>query len=389
MATLVIVGARDAALEAARAAGHQVVLVSDRKPLRRRKDQILGFVRADLETCDPRGTPWLQEVVLQAHGATPIAAVLAATERAVFAAALIRQHLQIQGNDPDCAYLCRNKFAMKQRVRAAGLPCTDFARITPRSSPIQLIKQLGLPMVLKPMDASGSRGSVLARFQREVEQHFAVGLLAETFVHGIEMSVESFVSDGRVLFTNLTEYLLPLWANIVPATLPADSHAQLCALNEAVIQALGIQRGMTHMEIFLTAEGPIFSELAIRPPGGYLMDLMQRAYGFDPWRAAIDIELGAPVDLPQRPRNFSGMWLLHPGKGTVRRVHGQRACKQIPGIVEVSCRVGPGDPVSARAGSGESSAYFIAEGASRAEVITSLNVARKTLLIELQPHAAR
>ena len=37
------------------------------------------------------------------------------------------------------------------------------------------------------------------------------------------------------------------------------------------------------MEVFLGEEGPVFGEIAARPPGGYLMDLIPRAYGFDPW----------------------------------------------------------------------------------------------------------
>jgi biotin carboxylase len=248
-----------------------------------------------------------------------------------------------------------------------------------------LIRQLGLPLVLKPLDSSGSRGSVVARSQEDLAAHLVPGMVAETYVHGLEMSVEAFVFQGRVLFTNLTEYLLPLWANLVPATLCEHTRAEVLELNRAVIEALGIRQGMTHLELFLTPSGPVFSEIAIRPPGGYLMDLIRRSYGFDPWQTALDLEMGIETSLPERASTVSGMWLLHPGRGTVRHISGKRNCRQIPGIREVSCRVRVGDVLTPRLGSGESSAYFIAEGSTRSDVVRALDQARKTLLIELEP----
>lgn len=386
MATLILVGGRDAAIRAAQEAGHQVVLVSDRKPLRRRREQLLGFVEVDLSATDQRApTPCIREIErLAAEAGSNTDAVLAATERAVLPAAQIRRALGLSGNSPECAFACRNKLAMKESIRAAGLPCADFAAITRRTTAMSLISRLGLPLVIKPPDSSGSRGSVLAKRQRDVERHSKPGMVAESFVHGLEMSVESFVNEGEVVFTNITEYLLPLWANVVPATLPAPTLDAVHALNRAAIATLGIQRGMTHMELFLTADGPVFSELAVRPPGGYLMELLQMAYGFDPWQVAIDVELGKPVRLPQRPRKYAGMWLLHPGPGTVKRVSGLRTCQTLGGIREVSCRVAPGDTLRQREGSGESAAYFLAEGDTRGAVVSALERARRTLAIELE-----
>jgi biotin carboxylase len=386
MATLILVGGRDAAIRTAQEAGHRVVLVSDRKPLRRRREQLLGFVELDIGATDQRAlAPCVRELEsIAAKARLDIDGVLAATERAVLPAAHLRKALSLAGNSPESAFLCRNKLAMKESIRAAGIPCADFAGITKRTTAISLITRLGLPLVIKPADSSGSRGATLAKRQRDVERHLTPGMVAESFVHGLEMSVESFVSEGEVVFTNITEYLLPLWANVVPASLPTATLKAVHALNQRAIATLGIRRGMTHLELFLTSEGPVFSELAVRPPGGYLMELLQMAYGFDPWRTVIDVELGKPVRLPQRAHKYAGMWLLHPGPGTVKRVSGFRACQSLRGIAEVSCRVAPGDTLRQREGSGESAAYFLAEGETRRDVVSTLEKARRTLAIELE-----
>lgn len=387
MATLIVVGGRDAAIRAAQAAGHHVILASDRKPLRRRREQLAGFVELDLATDDPRA--WSSqfrelERVVTGAGRT-VDGVLAATERSVLPAAHLRKAFALAGNSPECALLCRNKLAMKECIRGANLPCADFAAITKRTTAASLIARLGLPMIIKPPDASGARGATFAKRQRDVERHLSPGTIAESFVHGLEMSVESFVSEGEVVFTNVTEYLLPLWSNLVPASLPRETLTAILGLNRAVIATLGLRRGMTHLELFVTAGGVVFSEIAARPPGGYLMELLQMSYGFDPWQTAIDVELGKPVQLPAQARKYSGMWLLHPGSGTVRRVSGLRSCHCLRGITEVNCRVAPGDTLRHRAGSGESAAYFLAEGDTRDEVVKTLEKARRTLTIELDP----
>lgn len=385
MATLVMVGARDAALEAALQQGHSVFVVGERKPLKRRRDQLAGCVQLDLDKVDEAS--FVQEC-LQAFKSQPqfaeVAAVVAVTERAVLPAAWLRDALGLHGNSPRCALRCRDKFLMKRRVRSAGIRCADFSRIHNRTTAQSLIARLGLPMVIKPLDASGSRGSTIARAQGDVEDMVVPGLLAESFVHGLEMSVESFVVDGRIVFANPTEYLLPLWANLVPASLSSDTLTAVLELNRRVIEALGIRQGMTHLELFLTADGPVFSEIALRAPGGYLMDLLSLAYRSDPWQALLDIELGLSPRLPGKAIQHAGMWLLHPGEGIVRNVRGLRTSRAVPGVREVQCRVKPGDIVKPRSGSGESVAHILATGANRGDVVAALNVARRSVVLDVE-----
>ncbi len=385
MATLVLVGGRDAALDAALQQGHAVFYVAERKPLKRRRAHLIGHLQVDFDEHDEAS---FVQACIDAFPQHPqfadARAVIAVAERAVLPAAWLRSALQLPGNSAQSALWCRDKFAMKRRIRSAGIRCADFARIHGRTTAQSLIGRLGLPLVIKPLASSGSRGSTTARTQGEVEDALAVGHIAESYVHGLEMSVESYVVDGRVVFVNPTEYLLPLWANVVPAALPASVLNAVLELNQKAIEALDIQSGMTHLELFLTADGPVFSELAQRPPGGHLMELLARAYRFDPWRALFDSHLGLwPASSPQ-PQQHAGMWLLHPGEGTVKNVRGLRTGRAIAGVEDVQCRVKPGDNLARRLGSGESAAHVIATGASRDEVVTALNLARRSLWIDVE-----
>lgn len=390
MATIVIVGNRDAAVEAALELGHRVVLISDRKVGKKRCSSLLLTIETDFHPPNSRTFIRLCMARLRDFDTQlprEVQAVVGVTERAVLPAAWLRAHLNVPGNSAECAYLCRNKPAMKRRLQAVGVDCAAFATVTGRTTAASLVQRLGLPLVLKPVDSSGARGATIARQQCDVEAAMAPGMLAEGFVHGVEMSVESFVRDGVVQFLNLTEYLVPLWSNVVPATLGERTRAELTALNQKVVAALGIQRGMTHMEVFLTPAQTLFSEIAVRPPGGFLMDLLRHVYAFDAWRAFFQIELGESVTFPTQPLQTAGVVLLHPGEGRVKKVSGTSRAARLPGVVEASCRVTAGETLTRRDGSGESAAHVLATGKTRADVVNALELARRAVVVELEQGA--
>jgi hypothetical protein len=172
---------------------------------------------------------------------------------------------------------------------------------------------------------------------------------------------------------------------VVPASLLPDHERLVQDLNRRVLESFGVVRGMTHLEVFLTPTGPIFGELAVRPPGGQLMRLIQSAYGFDPWETALLCELGQAPALPARAEAVAGVWFLHPGAGQVIDVQGVDAASRLPNIDEVVCRARPGEVIKARASSGESTGHVIARGKQREEVVRALQTARRRIWIELLP----
>jgi biotin carboxylase len=309
----------------------------------------------------------------------PVDAVVAVVERAVLPAAAIREALSIPGPTRAEAEPWRDKVAMKTRVAAAGLATAAFRPLTPGRDPDALAAALGLPLVLKPRDSSGSRGTAVVRDLGALPAALArvgPGWMAEAFVSGVEMSVESLVQGGEVRFENLTEYLVPRWANVVPAVLPAAVEAEVRRVNRAAIGALGVRDGLTHVEVFVRGGEVVFGELAARPPGGFIMDLMAQAYGFDPWRALLEIALGRAPEVPAAASASAGVWLLHPGEGRVAAVSGVEAARAVPGVRSVKVQARPGERVSRRAGVGEHKGRILACTPTRAETVAAMARAR-------------
>jgi len=322
-------------------------------------------------------------------GAARPAAVVALAERTVVVAARLRAAFDLGGNVEETAMRCADKVVMKRAMETAGVPVARWRAVERDATARSLAADLGLPIVVKPRRDSGGRGQRLARGEEELAAVLAglpeisTGWLAERWVDGVEMSVESFVAAREVHFANPTEYFVPRHANILPAVLDPATRRAVMELNGHALRAAGIERGITHLELFRTSGGQVFGELAARPPGGRLMALIQRAWGFDPWEALLRLELGEGFSFPRRPRRAAGAYVLHPGEGRVRNVRGLEATRALPHVRRVQVRVAPGDLVPRREGSGQDVGAILVEGPDREVVAAALLRARETLRIEL------
>ncbi len=377
--TVLLVGKRSGALQAAARLGFEVVLISRAPPARGDGGAVVQHLPVD--EADP-DADW--GAVADRLTGRPLRAALALTERAVVPAALLRQRLGLPGPGPDAALAATDKLHMKRRVRAAGLACADFAADEARLDPDALVAALGLPLVLKPRASSGGRGTRIVRRREELPRTLAAGWMAERLVDGVEMSAESLVRDGRVPFFSVTEYFEVRWANIVPAALPPAAHRAVEEVNRRALAALGIDRGFTHLEVFARPEGLVFGELAARPPGGHITDLIEAAYGFDPWQAWLELEVGADPRLATTSRRCAGVWVLHPGPGRVVAVRGLAAARAAPGVERVVLRLRPGQRVGERLGAGQEKGHILVTGADREQVAERLTEARRRLVIEVE-----
>ncbi len=374
---MVFVGKRRGALAAAERVGVDVLLVVDRAP-GRTSPNVRAVIESPFENDDWSG------VARRVRTFGGVEGVLALTERAVVPAACLRGALGLPGLPPDAARACSDKAVMKRAVAAAGLQCASFITPDDALDAADIVERLGLPLIIKRACGSGGRGTRRIDTLADMPALLPPDCIAESFIHGTEMSVESLVRDGTPAFVNVTEYFEPRWANLVPARLPEPQRAALLELNARALRALGIERGMTHVEVFLTSDGFRFGELAARPPGGHLMELIEIVYGFDPWVSCIDLERACPVLAPQVARCWAGVRVLHPGAGTVTRIAGLDEIESLSQHARVVCRAQVGDVISERVGAGQEVGYVIVRAAEREDVASALDAVRERVRFELR-----
>lgn len=374
---VLFVGFRGAAVQSAQAMGLSVVLWSPNPVASRYKPCLQWQIQEPFE--DSLLKPPLENQLLQYSPSN----VLALTEKSVLLAARIRESLKLPGMSYGDALHCRDKILMKKRAQEHGLTVANHHLINSATTTEELINHLGFPMVLKQRASSGSRGLRILKTPSDIKIDQQIDLIAESFITGQEISTELFVSGGEILFQNITEYYEPLLINIVPARLSDTLVGQVKALAEKVVKAFHIEKGLVHLEAFLTPNGPIFGELAVRPPGGYLMNLIELSYGFNPWQAWFDLEAGKPFHFPQKAKHLTAVSVLHPGAGRITDIHGIEKLRLLPEVVDVRLKKQVGQMVGSREGSGIDIGRILFRAESYDQLIGAIEFAKKTLTIKM------
>ena len=99
----------------------------------------------------------------------------ATVEAHVECAAKVRERCSIPGTSVHTAWLCRDKPAMKDALRAGGIPCAQSVGATSADEVRQFAARVGYPLILKPRDSAGAAGT-----HRVTDAAFDHGLLRFT-----------------------------------------------------------------------------------------------------------------------------------------------------------------------------------------------------------------
>jgi biotin carboxylase len=112
--------------------------------------------------------------------------------------------------------------------------------------------------------------------------------------------VDGYVADGHYAIVCLARKQLSLQpffeevGHVVDAEDPLLTDGRLRAVLEATHGALGIERGMTHSEVKLTASGPRVIEVNGRIGGDLIPYVGMLATGIDPGGVAFTVATGPP-----------------------------------------------------------------------------------------------
>ncbi len=271
----------------------------------------------------------------------------ATVEAHVEVAARVREQTGIPGTSVHTTYLCRDKPAMKEALRAAGVACAQSIGSGDTAEVREFAKRVGYPLILKPRDGAGAAGTYKVSDDSELEAALgATGVLdghsvaVEEFIEGHEAFYDTIAIDGEVAadfvshyYPNVLEGMRTRWispqfiaTNRVDA---ASDYAEVREMGKRVIDALGIRTSATHMEWFFGPKGLKFSEIGCRPPGVGAWDLYRAGNEFDiytEWANAI-----VHGRLSSRPSRAmaAGMIALRPDRdGTIVGYEGLEEIEQ-------------------------------------------------------------
>ncbi|RLB53919.1 MAG: ATPase [Deltaproteobacteria bacterium] len=282
--------------------------------------------------CDPRA---LEERVRWIMGRAKPQRLEATIEAHIKTAAEVRARCGIPGTSEETALLCRDKPAMKEALRRAGIPCAASIGARTADEVRDFAQRVGYPLILKPRDGAGASSTYRVDDEGELESAMrrmgldrGASIAVEEFIEGHEGFFDTLTIGGRVVhefachyYPNVLEAMRTRWispqfitTNQVEA---APGYEEVRVMGRRVIAEFGIETSATHMEWFFGPKGLKFSEIGCRPPGVGAWDLYSAANEMDLYREwAMAVVHGRPAQTPSR-RYSAGIIALRPDRDGV------------------------------------------------------------------------
>lgn len=377
-------------IRAARAAGLKVLAV-DANP------EAPGFGAADFSMAvdirdAARVVSSLEQSGLRLSGAAAFC-----NEAGMLTAAAIREHFDLPGPRAAVVKALTNKGVQRARWTDAGLPCPVWRVVRLAEDVPDVLASINGRAIFKPVDSAGSRGvTVIGKnepweqaFDAACRNSFSGEVIIESFIEGIEHTVETFTHGGQTQVLAITaKKKVPGTSNTVACELASaqlsDSKTlEVCAIVTKALASLGYTDGPGHTEFLLTGGGQIYLVESAGRGGGFMVadGIVPFSSGFDLARAtalqAVGLDPGGPSPGPRK----SVVLRFVPSRvGKVLSIRGFDAGDETEGVL-CEPMVCVGQDLGAAASDGDRMAFILACGQTLEEALAKADEHEKKIRI--------
>ena len=245
--------------------------------------------------------------------------VMPSSELSTEVAARVAHKAGLLGNDVEHGFGGKNKYFMRTKVACL---------MSVKQPKFQLYEDgmiVAFPVVVKSVDACGKRGVSIAYNNDDLIQavHIAQenssdgsALVEEYLKGGQEYSIEC-LSNGKgqhqvIQYTEKESAGPPHFVEIAhhqPANLSDEMKARINKAAWDILEVLGLNCGMAHLEIKIIDNELFFIEVGARGGGDHISDtLTPLSTGFDYYKAAIECHLGIYKPTPITHKAYTGIY---------------------------------------------------------------------------------
>lgn len=246
-----------------------------------------------------------------------------ATDMAVPAICFVAEKLGLISNSYNSSMISTNKGLMRQAFAEKNINSPKFVTLDKCTD---FVNGLELPVIVKPVDRSGSRGITKIEdfamlsdaINSALDDSFSKRVIVEEFVDGMEVSVESISWYGKHYILAITDKITTGSPHFVelshhqPSTLSLLVQAKIKEETMKVLDALDIKFGASHSEFKITSQDEVFViEVGARMGGDFIgSHLVQLSTGYDFIQGVIDVALNQFVEPKTSEKMSSGVYFL-------------------------------------------------------------------------------
>lgn len=274
--------------------------------------------------------------------------------------AVAAAELGLPGLGPAAAACVSNKLTLRSVLQANGIRTPAYRHAGCLDDVRAVAEGLGLPVIVKPVDAAGSAGLWRLDYLDDFPLAFAKALkhspsdmvLIETCVDGDEFAVDCLIGDQGFTVGGITrhERSAPPHCYAVEVSMPpqVDATIQNALVETAhlALEAIGFGQGAARVKLVAADDGPVVIDVDPFPVGGVVpVDLIPQACGLDFMADALRVAVGEPQVEERRWNRGAALRWIPSRTGIVREVRGLEAARAVPDVVEVAAFVKPGQVI--------------------------------------------
>ncbi|HEY1619786.1 MAG TPA: ATP-grasp domain-containing protein [Streptosporangiaceae bacterium] len=282
------------------------------------------------------------------HAVHPVTHIATLGEHDQDRAAAVGEALGVYTHSQDTVRLAFHKDEMRARLRDLRLDDTPAQVVPDLAALREFAQENGYPLVVKPVGGLASFGVSVVREEHELAGafrradtsaehgwHASLGVLAERYLDGPEISVEAISEAAEHVVLAVTAKYTDQATrvevgHVLPAPLAAGIREQAEQLACSVLDAIGVEFGATHTEMVLTPAGPRVIETHVRMGGDEIWELVQAVTGVDLIDAQLRQSVGQKVlpqvretlAVPRAPRAAAIWFATPPAAGELVEVTG-------------------------------------------------------------------
>ncbi|MGC5033273.1 ATP-grasp domain-containing protein [Micromonospora sp. DT229] len=256
--------------------------------------------------------------------------IIALSEFDLETAATLRAALDVPGRNSAQVRKVRDKLVMKRHIEQAGLRVPAYGPANSAEQVRDLVRRVGLPIVLKPRAGADSQGVFVCHTEAELDRLLAdesfIDYEGEQFVEGGLYQVDGVVQGGRLRVVRSWQCLTGCldFAQGTPfgsvANDDAEFERRVVSYTERVLAALDLTDEVFHLEFFRTTAPAgddehgdlVFLEIGARAGGGQVRFVWRDVYGVDLIDASVRLQIGAELELPPMDLGTVAGYLMMP-----------------------------------------------------------------------------
>lgn len=255
--------------------------------------------------------------------------IVTAQETLLEIVAMANERLGLPGLSVETVRNMLDKSRLKSTLENAGLNTPRYQLVTDVKA---FTDRIGFPIVLKSVVGSGALATFLIKSEKDWECLSGGSFLAEQYITGQELCVDTITIDNEPQFHSICCYQPSIleavehpetqWSCVMPREM--NEYEGFIEQGLKAIRALSVGNAMTHMEGFIDSAGRAwFTDATLRPAGARIAPMLAHAYDIDPYRAWARVVVDGCFDGPwERKYAVGTIFLRGLGAGTVQHVDG-------------------------------------------------------------------